>query len=102
VESGGTLRACRAWTFYAFLKGNGGEENLAWSRRWAINGKLFAERPGSWPAAETFTNQWGPFYANSSGDPTKQALPSGRWTLNVLIEGESVSKSTITLTNDAC
>ncbi len=102
VEPDGTLRACRAWTFYAFLKGDGGEEGVAWSRRWVINGELFADRPGTWPAEETFTNRWGPFYANSSGDPTKEVLPAGRWTLTVLVEGETVSQSTITLVNDAC
>jgi hypothetical protein len=102
VDSGGTLPACRAWTFYAFLKGDAGEEGVAWSRRWAVNGELFTNRPGTWPAEETFINRWGPFYANSSGDPTKEVLPAGRWTLTVLVEGETVSKSTVTLVNDAC
>lgn len=102
VQSGGTLRACQAWTFYAFLKGEGGQEGLAWARRWAVDTKPFTNRFGTWPADETFTNRWGPFYANSSGEPTEEALPAGRWTLTVLIEGEIVSKSNVTLVNDAC
>lgn len=39
---------------------------------------------------------------NSSGEPTKEALPAGRWTLTVLVEGEIVSKSIVTFVNDAC
>jgi hypothetical protein len=101
VKSGGTLRACRTWTFFAFLKGEGGKPGTPWSRRWRIDGKVFEGR-STWPADETFTRSWGPFYVDSSQQPTHEALPSGRWTLTVLIDGRTVSTSAVTLVNDAC
>jgi hypothetical protein len=99
VESGATLRACRSAELVMVFDGGGAEKGTAWSTEVKLNGKVWNENRSIWPDRKRDTLS---AYYTRDGKPTGQALPNGRWTLSVAVDGDVVSESAVTLVNDAC